>query len=133
MRPGRGGNDRRGSLVRTLLSYGAVAVTCGWAGYSYHDRVAPSSNAQPILMREETPESKSATGAEWGGEPTTRAPWDPQGCQTIAFFHVPKTGGESINELQRGGDTGWKEGYTWTSLRKTGLDLKQQEVHLRSM
>ncbi|CAM9410305.1 unnamed protein product [Hapterophycus canaliculatus] len=133
MRPGRSSSDRKSTLLRALLSYGAVALTCGWAGYSYHDMTARSSNAQPILMKEEALESKTGSGAEWGGEPTTRAPWDPQGCQTIVFFHVPKTGGESINELQRAAFTGWQEGYSWTSLRKTGLDLKQQEVHLRSM
>ncbi len=72
----------------------------------------------------------------WEGS-TSRAPWDPQGCQTIAFFHVPKTGGESVNDLfvdmvGRERVSWWKKGYMYTGMRITGLAPKEQERYLKT-
>lgn len=54
------------------------------------------------------------------------------------FFHVPKTGGESINEMWvnmagRERMRWWKNGYLWTGMRITGLEPKKQETYLKSM
>eukprot|EP00752_Nemacystus_decipiens_P007781 g6949.t1 len=83
----------------------------------------------------EAPPARAEAG--WA-EPTSRAPWDPRGCQTIVFFHVPKTGGESMNELwmdMKGRERlpWWKEGYHRTSMRVTGLEPEKQKTFLKSM
>ncbi|CAM9828975.1 unnamed protein product [Ectocarpus fasciculatus] len=139
MRPDRGANgwSRRSGLIRAL-SCGAMAITCGWAGYSYHAMMQRSKgNGNILSLRAEEPTAdKSAAPAapvSWGeGATTSRAPWDPQGCQTILFFHIPKTGGESINQL-RPGIQWWKNAYDWSSYRVTGLELTEQKNHLKSM
>lgn len=142
-RPG-GWGSRKG-LIRAL-SYGAAAVSCGWAGYSYHAIVVERSSAKTVgFAAAETaaaaePREEAAAAAEaavWEGN-TSRAPWDPKGCQSVVFFHVPKTGGESVNALWvnmagREQVSWWKEGYSLTSLRVTGLEPKKQEDLLRSM
>lgn len=127
-----------------VLSYGAVAVFCGWAGYSYHAMVGRRGTipvdftvAETVPAAKPKEEEATVTEAAWEGS-TTRAPWDPKGCQTIVFFHVPKTGGESVNQLWvdmqgRPRVAWWKNGYTKTSLRITGLEPKKQEGFLKSM
>eukprot|EP00903_Cladosiphon_okamuranus_P012879 g12027.t1 len=70
--------------------------------------------------------------------PVPQPPWDPLGCQTIVFFHVPKTGGESLNELwvdmpRHERISWWKKGYRGTSLRVTGLTPEEQKDFLKSM
>ena len=155
MRSSRGpsGRGSRKSLIRAL-SYGAVVLSAAWAGYwySYHDMVVvPPSGAEPVgfaaaetatkaaveTREEEEAAAAAAAEAVWEGA-TSRAPWDPKGCQTLVFFHVPKTGGESVNELwvdMKGRErlSWWKEGYQMTSMRITGLEPEKQEGFLKSM
>ncbi|CAB1109204.1 unnamed protein product [Ectocarpus sp. CCAP 1310/34] len=140
MRPDRGANgwSRRSGLIRAL-SCGTVALTCGWAGHSYHAMIQRSSksNGKNLLLRVQEPTiaksgEPAAPVSSGEGATTSRAPWDPQGCQTILFFHIPKTGGESINQL-RPGVPWWKSAYDWSSFRITGLELTEQTNHLKSM
>lgn len=101
--------------------------------------MAVETAAEPVRLSAEqkpnTGEAAAAPGAAaWEGF-TSRAPWDPQGCQTIVFFHVPKTGGESVNDLWvdmkgRVRLPWWKEGYLFTGMRITGREPKQQEAYL---
>lgn len=154
MRSSRGpsGRGSRKILIRAL-SYGAVVLSAAWAGYWYsYDMVVPPSGAEPVGFaaaetatiaavetREEEKAAAAAAAAEvvWEGA-TSRAPWDPKGCQTLVFFHVPKTGGESVNDLwvdMKGRErlSWWKEGYQMTSMRITGLEPEKQEGFLKSM
>ena len=85
---------------RHALSYAAVALAFGWAGYSFHAMAGRrSAKSMSFDAAAEAAESRlSQEGASVG-----REAWDPNGCQTIVFFHVPKTGGESINHCKCAG------------------------------
>lgn len=78
------------------------------------DRDHSSRNTQRL--------SRGVGGEVGGGSPHSE-------CQTVVFFHVPKTGGESLNELWQGkGELGWR-GYRHISLRVSGQFIEG----LRSM
>ena len=78
------------------------------------------------------PISESPKGTDDGAAPrNVPAPWEPAGCQTLLFFHVPKTGGESMNALwwtQAQGKEkrfGWA-GYQLSPVRNTNLQAEGQ-------
>lgn len=57
------------------------------------------------------------------------------GCQTLMFFHIPKTGGESMNDLWWGTGIGKKksfgwDGYAFFPLRKSNLSVDMQRSYL---
>lgn len=159
------GTGRGVTRWRHARTYAAVAVLSACLAGCYHT-LSGRSVAKPVgfaaadaaalrnesVLRNESREEGAqqaeadasaattavgAAAAEWQGS-SSRAPWDPEGCQTIVFFHVPKTGGESVNGLWLNGAgrdrvPGWKDGYTLRSLRRTDLEPPKQEDVLRNM
>jgi len=136
-----GGRSKRKGVLLAVCC-GAVAASSIWAMYSYR-AMAEAGGSVPIRMTAEPRPTTDAAAAEsavtgtavWKGS-TSRAPWEPEGCQTIAFFHVPKTGGESLNDLWvdmvgRVRVPWWKDGYLYTGMRITGLTPKEQERYLK--
>lgn len=123
---------------RRGLCYTALLATTGWAIFSFSS-VHKDARASPAAFASREGERKpSVVGAE--DTSLVPAPWDPQGCQTVVFFHIPKTGGESLNNLwqvtagskQRRRLFGWA-GYRLMGLRRTDLSLQQQEEYLTNM
>lgn len=147
-RPGVG---REKSIVRALAWGAMLVVISGWAGYSFRATVElRGTKPKPVSVTavETTAKSKSSGAGEehadasrvagWEGNTSRAPPWEKEGCQTIVFFHVPKTGGESVNDLWLNGAgrervPAWKDGYTLRSLRVTRLEPSKQANLLRNM
>lgn len=72
------------------------------------------------------------------GQPMLHA-WEPESCQSIVFFHIPKTGGESLNALWMTADPspkkrdllpyGWST-YRYFGMRKTNMPKARQKGFL---
>lgn len=104
---------------------------------SLHPTVVDNNN---VVEVEAAIEAEKEGAKDTGGRP---AGWQDGGCQSIVFFHVPKTGGESLNDLwQVEADaqgkmrdtrvSGWK-GYEKIALRNTELTPGQQSRFLQNM
>lgn len=153
------GHGQRGvsdSRMRHRRFVGTAAAVClliccsFWAGRFSLDKVpCPTSTAGPgdaTEYRVNTTEINNAAGAKrptWKGAQLNQGGKGPHGrrCQTILFFHIPKTGGESLNSLwkvlepKRNKDwrlPGWKE-YNVGQIRVTPLTHKKQLGLLRNM
>ncbi|CAM9924387.1 unnamed protein product [Pylaiella littoralis] len=107
--------------TRSLVSYTLVALAWGLAAYSHPAMAAPRSLWNPAHLSVEDAEA-----------PLSRPPWDPQGCQTIVFFHIPKTAGTPVLLAAKGLKL-WRKGYSLTSLRRTGVSWKTQAKNLISI
>lgn len=88
-----------------LLCFGALAVACGWSYHAIGERTDP----EPAVLTA-VPEAT---------------------CQTVVFFRVPKTGGESVNELWS--NPWWKDSYTVQRFRRTRSSTTTQENELKNM
>ena len=150
MGAGRGGIRWR---PQHALTYAAVALfSACLAGYSYlamlegsvTKTVSFAAAGTAVVPRSESrdegaeTDASAVTAATAGWHtPSNPPPWDQEGCQTVVFFHVPKTGGESVNGLWNGAGRdrvlGWEGGYTLKSLRVTKLEAAKQEDVLRNM
>lgn len=136
------GNARSGNVrlrssafsLRRVLCYSALLLTLGWAIFSFSSKPHGGARASPAAFVSRDGEVEPVKD-DTGLLPNSS---DPQGCQTVVFFHIPKTGGESLNNLwqvTRGGGTrlfGWA-GYRLMGLRNTSLSPKKQEEYLRNM
>lgn len=121
---------------RRVLCYSALLLTVGWATFSFSS--APKdARASPAAFASREGEEAGVASVEGAG--LLPAPWDPEGCQTIVFFHIPKTGGESLNNLWQVSAKGKQRplfgwaGYRLMGLRNTGLSPQRQEKYLTSM
>lgn len=111
-------------LAGTALVFtAAYGIFIARSGFSVARRPsnAAATRLEPVFL---------AAGSEDGTEGEA-SPADSDACQTIVFFHIPKTGGESLNDLWRDKPNshrlfGWA-GYRWIGLRTTGLGIEQQK------
>lgn len=129
-----------------VFAYSALALTALYAVQSGRYQ-APSGATAPIAPLGPGSHPAGAAeplflaadgGAEQVSEVAVETPWKQSSCQTIVFFHIPKTGGESLNELWLSTASspeklfGWA-GYKTKPFRITGLDEVNQERALSSM
>lgn len=125
------------SSWRRGLCYSTLLLTAGWAFLTFTS-VPKEARASPsAFASREGERGVGVAGVEDAG--LRPAPWDPEGCQTVVFFHIPKTGGESLNNLWQvtGANRqrrlfGWA-GYRLMGLRRTDLSLQHQEEYLTNM
>lgn len=145
--PSRGGGTRatlrppaNAFSWRRVLCYSAPLLTVGWAIFSFRS-VPKDAKVSPAAFTTREGERNNGDAGVAGVENAGLfpAPWDPEGCQTVVFFHIPKTGGESLNNLWhvRAGTTsprlfGWA-GYRLMRLRNTPLSPRGQEQYLTNM
>ena len=122
---------------RRGLCYSALFLAAGWVILSFTS-VRKEARASPSAFASREGQ-KGAGVAGVGDAGLLPAPWDPEGCQTVVFFHIPKTGGESLNNLWQVTAAnrqrrlfGWA-GYRLMGLRRTDLSLQHQEAYLTSM
>lgn len=137
----RGPVTRQGGWIRAykavrVLACLTLVLTIGYAilgsrsipkGELPHDSIS-TVNAVALT-------SGSGTTREAESEAAISPTTESSGCQTLLFFHIPKTGGESMNDLWWGTGLGKKklfgwDGYAFFPVRKSTLSLDMQRRYL---
>lgn len=116
---GRFAGPRETLHVALIFVAALTVIAGGWVIFStrtmslIQDCQSTHQQTEAVFLaagRQET--ERGEVSGETGAEPVSTkevgvlveghlgpAPGDPEGCQTVVFFHVPKTGGESLNDL----------------------------------